>query len=59
MLFKKLQDKHITEDMYDEWSALSLKEQCIKLNKHEMESNMELTRKILPELNYEYFYPKI
>jgi superfamily II DNA or RNA helicase len=59
MLFKKLQDKHITEDMYEEWSELSLKEQCIKLNKFELKLNIDPTGKILPELNYEYFYPKI
>jgi len=59
-LFKKLQELHITEDMYNEWHDLSLKEQCIKLNKLESDNKQigNSNKKILPELNYEYFYPK-
>ena len=60
-LFKKLQEIHITEEMYDEWDDLTLKEKCIKLNKLESinNKNINTNKKILPELNYEYFYPKI
>jgi superfamily II DNA or RNA helicase len=57
-LFKKLQEHYITNEMYNEWDEMSLKEQCIKLNKLAL-NNANDNIKILPELNYEYFYPKI